>query len=145
MKAIQRWEYRKPLFYKGGWRWGNPTRMQFELVGNSSQLKDLFSPYLILRVIVVRQEVIENVDSIKSKWKQLSLLKYFFPVFQYERLQTQQHTKILISKALLGILRHVIVCNLEDSGNKPSRLWNKHPCSYFRCEKMEYQKETVEF
>lgn len=36
--------------------------MQFELAGNSSQLKDFFSPYLILRVIAVRQEVVENVD-----------------------------------------------------------------------------------
>lgn len=41
--------------------------MQFELAGNSSQLKDLFSSYFILRVVVVRQEVIENVDSFESK------------------------------------------------------------------------------
>lgn len=75
------WGCRKHLFYKGGWRWGNPPRMQFELAGKSSHLKDLFSPYFILRVIVVRQEVIENVDSFESKWKQLALLKYFFQSF----------------------------------------------------------------
>lgn len=46
----------------------------------------------------------------------------FFPLFQYERLRTQNLTKILISKALMGILIRMTVCNLEDLGYKPSRL-----------------------
>lgn len=70
------WGYRKLLFYKGGRRWGNQTRMQFEL---AISYKTFFSlSYFILRVITVRQEVIENVDSFESKWK---WLKYFFQSF----------------------------------------------------------------
>lgn len=66
--------------------------MQFELAEYSNQLKDLFSPYFILRVIVVRQEVIENVDSFEGEWKQLSLLKYFSQSFNMKdyKLKTLQ-------------------------------------------------------
>jgi len=39
------WGYRKLLFCKGGRTWGNQTRMQFELAGNSSQLQDLVFSY----------------------------------------------------------------------------------------------------
>lgn len=46
----------------------------------------------------------------------------FFLVFQYERLQSQNHIEILISKALMGILIHITICYLEDSGNRHSRL-----------------------
>lgn len=70
------------------------------------------------------------------------IVEEFFPVFQYGRLKTQNLTKILISKALMGILIHMTVCHLEDLGNKP-RLLSKPPCSYFRHEKMEQYKETV--
>lgn len=71
--------------------------MQFELAEYSSQLKDLFSPYFILRVIVVRQEVIENVDSFEGKWEQLSLLKYFsqsFNIKDYELKTLQKYLSV---------------------------------------------------
>lgn len=137
MKAIRRWGYRKLLFYKGGQRWGNPAECNVNLQRIAVTWKTFFSPYFILRVIAVRQEVVENVDSFESQWKQLSLLKNSFQFFHIERLQTQNLTKILTSKALTGILIHMTVCNLEYLGNKPSRLWNKPPCSYFTHEKIE--------
>lgn len=71
--------------------------MQFELAEYSNQLKDLFSPCFILRVIVVRQEVIENVDSFEGEWKQLSLLKYFsqsFNMKDYELKTLQKYLSV---------------------------------------------------
>lgn len=58
--------------------WGNQTRAQFELAVAVSYKYFFFSlSYFILRVIIVRQEVIENVDSFESKWKWLAWLKCF--------------------------------------------------------------------
>lgn len=54
--------------------------------------------------------------------KAACIVEVFFPIFQCESLRTQNLTEIIISKALMGILIHMTVCNLEDSGNKPSRL-----------------------
>lgn len=50
------------------------------------------------------------------------MVEEFFPVFQYERLQSQNLIEILTSKALMGILIHMTICYLEDSGNRHSRL-----------------------
>lgn len=117
---------------RGRW-WGEVNRQECSsnLQGIAVSYKTFFSlSYFILRVIIVRQEVIENVDSFESKWKWLAWLKYFFPVFQNERRQSQNLIEILISKALMGILIHTTICYLENSGNRHSKLWNKPPSAY---------------